>query len=307
MPHWMIKAGLQKAIGALPKRRLCYELLQRFGSHSLVLPAQEFEVRLAECRTHLANLRNHSCCRSFAMLELGTGWFPILPVGMYLCGASQITTVDIEPLVRPPLVRRVLELFVDYAESHKLDSLLPEWMPERLAVIRAVLQLPPTAGIAQLLSPMAITVIVQDATKLPFPDDTFDFIESNEVLGHIMAPALLDIFLEFRRLLRSSGIMSHYIDLQDQYAYFDPTLSPYNFLRFSDAAWDRIQNPFTPQSRLRIREYRHLIAQAGFRILSENNRRGSVSDLKKVPLAPRFRGIDSDDLLVLQSWLVAGS
>jgi SAM-dependent methyltransferase len=307
MPHWMIKAGLQRAVGALPKRRVCYELIQRFGSRALTLSSKEFEHKLQECRGHLANLRNHSRCDSFTMFELGTGWFPIVPIGMYLCGASQVTTCDIESLMRPHRVRRVLELFAEYAESHKLDALLPDWIPERSSAIQAALRLPGTAGCGELLDPMAIRLIVQNATQLPSPDASFDFIESTRVLEYIPAPVLESMFREFRRVLRPSGIMSHHIDLQDEYAYFDHSLSPFNFLRYSDAAWRRIRNPFTPLNRMRIGEYRRLIEEAGFRILSENNRQGSTGDLRKVPLASRFRDIDTEDLLVLRSWLVAGS
>jgi hypothetical protein len=225
---------------------------------------------------------------------------------MYLCGASQVTTCDIESLMRPNRVRRVLELFADCAESHKLDGLLPEWIPERLSSVQAALRLPGTAGCAELLEPMAIRVIVQDATQLPFRDDSFDFIESTRVLEYIPASALDSMFVEFRRVLQPSRMMSHHIDLQDEYAFFDHSLSPFNFLRYSDAAWRRIGNPFTPLNRMRIGDYRRLIEGAGFRILSEKNRRGSTSDVRKVPLAPRFRDIDAEDLLVLRSWLVAG-
>jgi len=302
----MIKAGLQRAIGVLPKRRVCYELFQRLGSRALALSTQEFEHKLEECRVHLANLRKHSRSDPFTMFELGTGWFPVVPVGMYLCGASHVTTCDIESLMRPNRVRRVLKLFVDCAKSHRLDAILPEWIPERLQSIQDALRLPGTAGCAELLEPMSVRAIVQDATQLPFPDDSFDFIESTRVLEYIPAPALESILVEFRRVLRPSGLMSHYIDFQDEYAFFDRSLSPFNFLRYSDAAWSRIRNPFTPLNRLRIGEYRRLIETAGFRILSESNRRGSLIELGKVPLAPRFRDMDREDLLVLRSWLVAG-
>src|ERR1051326_4369149 len=132
MPHWKIKAVLNRTVAALPKRRLWYQVLQRFGSRTLSLPAHEFEAKLADCRKQLENYRSHSPFGSFRAFELGTGWFPIVPVGMFLCGASCVTTCDIEPLLQSRRVRRVLEFFMEYASTGKLNSLLPGWMPERL-------------------------------------------------------------------------------------------------------------------------------------------------------------------------------
>src|SRR5437868_2185910 len=175
MPHWMIKATLNRAVAALPKRRFGYELLQRIGSRALSLSPQQFEAKLDECRIHLANLRSHSQCESFTVFELGTGWFPIVPIGMFLCGASRTTTCDIESLLQPSRVRRVLELFVEYAHAEKLNALLPGWMPERLETVHRALSLPGTRAAGDLLKPMAISMMVQDASKLPFAAGSFDF------------------------------------------------------------------------------------------------------------------------------------
>src|SRR4051812_37943040 len=98
MPHWLIKSGIQHVLARLPKRQRWNYLFQRYGTRSLQLGTGMFERRLEHCRTHLDNIvtaRGTTELGSFTALELGTGWFPTIAVGLYLCGAEKIWTIDI--------------------------------------------------------------------------------------------------------------------------------------------------------------------------------------------------------------------
>ena len=98
--------------------------------------------------------------------------------------------------------------------------------------------------------------------------------------------------------------MSHWIDLSDEYAYFDSKITPYNFLRFSPQSWRWINNPLIPLNRMRISDFRRVIGHAGFRIVDEKIRQGEEADLARVPLAEEFRVYPTDELLALDVWLV---
>ena len=98
--------------------------------------------------------------------------------------------------------------------------------------------------------------------------ETVDFVTSTDVCEHIPEADLAQIFRECRRLLRPGGAVSCRIDLQDHYAYFDPNLSRYHFLRFSDRAWGLVNSPLHFQNRLREPDYLRLVRESGLEVVS---------------------------------------
>ena len=124
-------------------------------------------------------------------------------------------------------------------------------------------------------------------------------------LEYIPYGTLETMLRELRRVVAARGVMSHEIDLADQYAAFDNSITKFNFLRFSDRMWRLIKNPLIPLNRLRISDYRELLARARFEIIEEDLTRGTAAELSSVPLAPRFRAYSEQDLLVTRAWIVA--
>ena len=59
------------------------------------------------------------------------------------------------------------------------------------------------------------------------------------------------------------------------------------------------------QNRLMIPDYRQLFTEAGYDLVSETNVRGAEADLDRVRLAPQFQKFKREDLLILESWMVA--
>src|SRR6476619_3422483 len=68
-----------------------------------------------------------------------------------------------------------------------------------------------------------------DARGTGLPAESIDFVSSTDTCEHIPGTELAEIFRECHRLLRPGGAFSCRIDLQDHYAYFDRSLSKYNF------------------------------------------------------------------------------
>ena len=94
MPSWMLKDALQHVIGRLPRSHWWNGLFQKYVTKGYYPSRESFEAKLNCCRQHLDYyLRFSPAPKSeFAVLELGTGWWPIVPLGLYLCGASEIWT-----------------------------------------------------------------------------------------------------------------------------------------------------------------------------------------------------------------------
>src|SRR5256885_2234136 len=103
MPHWLIKSGIQRVISWLPASARWNELFQRYVTRSIDLSEKAFEGKLEEADRFLQRFRRHQPLApdSFTAFEIGTGWYPTLPIAFYLCGASEIHTFDIASLLNP--------------------------------------------------------------------------------------------------------------------------------------------------------------------------------------------------------------
>ncbi len=306
MPHWLIKSAIHRAISWLPNRQFWNGLLQSCFTKSTVLTQQKFEDKVAECRRHFDVFSAfRDAGTGFSAFELGTGWHPIIPVGLYLCGAKEVWTIDIEPLLRGAAVRQVLKLYGQCEESGNLEKILPERQVDRVRTLKSMLDQKDAKDTATLLKPLVITVVVADAQKTPVADGTIDFLVSSGVLEYIPRPVLQGILREFKRIGRKGAVMSHRLNLVDQYSYFDSSITEFNFLRYTERQWRWRNSPLIWQNRLRISDYRRLLANAGFELVREESSRGREEDLARVSLAPEFRNYAREDLLVLHSFLTA--
>jgi hypothetical protein len=156
-----------------------------------------------------------------------------------------------------------------------------------------------------LLGKLNIHVLIRDAQKTDLAPGSIDLFVSTTVLEYIDEEVLEGMFSEFKRLASPNAIMSHYVDLYDQYSVFDRSITRFNFLRYSTNRWKWLSSPLTPLNRLRISDYRALHVKAGFKVVKESTTSGSAEDLGKVPLAPEFQRYSIADLRVLTAWLVS--
>lgn len=303
MKVWVLKAVIQKGISFLPFKHRVNYLFQKYVTKGVLLTDALFIDKLTHCRSHLTAFKNyHPQSPQCTSLEIGTGWYPIVPIGLYLAGGDKIYTIDISGLLTTGAIHNTINFYLNYNESGKLKEYLSA-DPARLEKLKSLLQKndPPQ----QLLKELNIEAIVGDARHISLPDAYFDLINSNNTFEHIYPEILVDILKEFKRLLKPDGIMSHQIDLSDHFAHLDKSITIYNFLRFDDAEWGRIDNSIQPQNRMRINEYRQLYEQTGHKIVYENNVSTDKEGLKSVPLDKRFAGMSAEDVAVSHSLLVS--
>lgn len=287
---WVLKAIVQKTISFLPYSQRINYFFQKYVTKGVYLSDAYFEDRLEHARNHIeawerlsdgAPLRN--------TLELGAGWYPVVPIALFLYGAEHIRTVDVSLLTNADHVRTTIRKFLEYADQGKLAPYLrPD--PERLDALRQLGFESQVRSFEQLTQALRLEYLVQDARQLNLSDGTLDLAHSNNTFEHIYPDILLGILREFRRIVRPGGVQSHFIDLSDHFAHFDTSITIYHFLRFSPAAWRWIDNTVQPLNRLRITDYRHLYHEAGLSISEENLRPGDVQALRDVPVHPHFLG-----------------
>ena len=304
MSLWKIKAIIQKTISFLPYNHKVNYLFQKYITKGVRLTDELLEDKLLHCSNHLKAFEQFAAPNATLnkTLEIGTGWFPIVPIGLYLSGAKHITTVDLTPLLRIDNVQTTLKKVIEYYENGKLQTFLPNIKTERWTTFCEIAkQAEHAQHYESILEALHIRPLVADARNLPFADTSIDFITSNNTFEHIYEPILLDILREFRRISHSETLMSHFIDMSDHFAHLDKKITIFNFLKFSSKQWQTIDNTIQPQNRLRINEHRLLLEKTDFKLLDEQNRIGSLSELQSIKLDECFANFLTEDILVTHS------
>lgn len=301
----MLKAVAQGALAALPARTHLNYLAQRYLTRSLETGKKAVHRRLVWAGKHLTYFSGHTGRDLPAhVLELGTGWFPTVPFGLWLSGVDATTTIDIVDLKRADYFRALLPVFLTYSRD-ELIEVLPRLQPDRYDHLRDVAARVDRLTIPDLLDTLRVRTIIGDAAQTDFDPAAFDLIISNTTFEHIPRPILATILREFARVIAPDGVMSHLIDLSDHYSHFDQAITPYNYLRYDESAWRWFNNAALYQNRLRVNDYRDLHSEAGFTLFEEANTTTHAADLEHIPLARPFQHYTRDDLLPTRSWMVS--
>ena len=108
-----------------------------------------------------------------------------------------------------------------------------------------------------------------DMANTPFADGAFDACISTNTLEHIPRQVIAAIWQECKRVICAGGFVSAKIDYSDHYAHTDRALGPLNYLRFTEAEWQRFNYKNHYQNRMRHQHHLDLLIGAGFEIVSE--------------------------------------
>ena len=289
---WMFKALVQKTLSVLPGSHHLNYLFQRHVTKGVQLSDQYFSDKLQHARDHIRLYRAHTGrnCPS-STIELGTGWYPIVPFYFYLCGAENVMTTDISRHCKPGFALETARRILDEIPDE------PGFQDDRKAQLTAWLQAP-KSDTRTMLSPLGIDYRVGDARQSGLPGDSVEFIHSNNTFEHVYPDILRDILKEFRRIGKPDGLHSHFIDMSDHFAHMDSSISIYHFLRYSEAQWKRIDNSIQPQNRWRLSQYHQLFRETGYQLITEEIRPGHKAQLEKEPLHSSYTSFDTADLAV---------
>jgi len=198
--------------------------------------------------------------------EVGTRHCPVVPVGFFLCGAKQVVTVDLNKRLDLGIL---LKSLVWMAENRNevfgyYDGVVEKAVfNERMNMIERLKYKP-----EKLLSEANIVYLAPaDAANTVLSDSSVDYHISTTVFEHIPGVDIKRILKEAKRILKKDGIAIHFIDLSDHFQHQDKSISRINFLRYSEAEWNRIAgNQFAYCNRLRASDYVALFQQLDFTI-----------------------------------------
>lgn len=289
MKKWILKAIVQKTISYLPMSRQINYFFQKYVTKGVYLSDEYFYDRLGHAKVHLKTFAQHSQ-RTIpeSCLELGTGWYPIVPISFFLVGVPQTYSVDIEFLTSKERIKTTLEKFVE-AEAQGILKDFLAYEKTNFFKIKSLLQNLDTLELSDILQQLHLKYLIEDARHLSLPDNSIDLVNSNNTFEHIYPSILIPILKDFKRVVKKEGgVLSHFIDMSDHFAHFDKSINVYNFLQFSDSQWAWIDNSIQPQSRLRIADYRKIYDDLSIPITTESQRDGDIAALKTIDLAPPF-------------------
>jgi SAM-dependent methyltransferase len=238
-----------------------------------------------------------------AVLELGSGWEPIIPLLYYLKGCDCVNLFDLNRLIEPISLKRCLDyLTVNAPEISKRLECSPE-------EIRSKLFLPQSARtLDEMLRHFRLKYFApHDARTTGLPSSSIDVISSHTVLEHIPPSIIQEILTEFHRILKQEGKSCHLIDNADHWAQKDRSISAVNFLQFDETFWKVISlNRLDYQNRLRHNDYLDLFQKSGFKtVLDRSFPLYKESDpSSKFKLAAKYGGKSIEELSTLSFFVV---
>jgi SAM-dependent methyltransferase len=296
---WRLKATVQKVLGVLPWGYAAhYHLQRRFGG--LRNPVGEFKTKMSDWQIMAGHLRNAGLALPGSRLfEVGSGWYPTFPFACYLAGARRMVTVDLNRHLQPELVRmcaagleRMTALIAaasgePEAEIGRRQRHLADSLRGSVDLGRA------TEGVVEYLAPA-------DATRSGLDAGSIDCVFSNSVLEHVPPDVIRAMYVEALRILAPGGMMFHSVNCGDHYAYVDRSISQLNYLRYSDRAWQRWNNAFLYQNRLRAHRFVDEARAVGFAIELDTSRPHPqrLRELAAVDVHAQFAGMPAEVLCI---------
>lgn len=137
-----------------------------------------------------------------------------------------------------------------------------------------------------------------DATQTGLPDRSVDLVFSNSVLEHVPVSVLQAMMQEAQRILRPGGLALHNVNCGDHYAYFDRSITPIHYLRYTEAQWRWWNNNILYQNRLRAIDFIQASERAGLRVVldTHHGRADLLQRLPQLPIATQFQHYAADEL-----------
>ena len=302
---WHLKAIVQKTISFLPNSHKINYWFQKNITKGVFLGDDYFFDRLEHAKQHIeAYQQNCGSLEGIKTLELGTGWYPVIPFSLFLTGVGQINTVDISNLTNKEKLKDTLDRFVELIEHKQLERYITA-KKERVELLLTVKNDWDNLKFEEILASLNIHYIVMDARNLVnIEQHSIDLVHSNNTFEHVYPSILKDILKEFVRVVKQKGLQSHFIDMSDHFAHFDKSINIYNFLKYSHTTWNKIiDNNVQPQNRWRFAQFVNLYQQLNIPISASIVRKGDLEALKSINIHAEWKQYSTEELAISHCYI----
>ena len=292
--NWRVKGLIQKVLSLTPGGMRVNDWLQKTAGTNRDFAGQ-LEAKVSDWAilvSHGDRLGMPLAGRRLA--EVGTGWFPTLPICYSLAGAARCDTYDLNRHMNEEWTFRMLrdlEPFLDrIAQTAQLSR---QTVEERYRMLRQA------GSLGQLLSAAGVDYHAPaDASRTGLDEASVDIVFSNSVLEHVPPDVIRAIFRESERILKPGGLSIHSANCGDHYAYFDKSITAINYLTYTAGRWKTWDNDLLYQNRLRPVDFYDMATEAGLDVPVRIHRPRPelLEALPKLDIAPEFRHYPPDQL-----------
>jgi len=299
--RWQLKCLVDTAKAMLPFEQRLRKAKYRVFRYEEKLGRESWTIK--QGLQQIDWIRSVKSLESATVLEVGSGWQPIIPILFSLAGAGRVLLTDTTRLCIPATVDAALRSI----RAHK--SLIIDSLGISGAVFDQGVAQNSSQDIDRAFGRLRLKYLAPcDCQKLDLPTASVDVLVSRAVLEHIPPVVLENIFGESFRILKPGGLVCHFIDDSDHWEFEDKSISRVNFLRYSDSVfrWTCL-NKQNYQNRLRHPEYLQMMFKAGFSILREERKvdAKALAALHDLPIGQRFQSFSKEDLATIDSYVLA--
>jgi hypothetical protein len=293
---WQIKALSQKVISLMPWSYKLNYYAQHFLTVGKFLPHEFVLEKFKITQFHLQNLEFHSNRKklNFTVLEIGSGWYPFVPLCLYMNGITNIILYDQKNLFTKSSLRKTILALEYYYENGHLQEVFPNLDKERYS---QVLNLKNSKIIEEELRKLGICGQYGPLNKMKNVLPKIDFVVSNNTIQFFDYSELEILVSRLSEILNEDAILSFSIDLSDEFSHADNSLSKFNFLKYSKRKWYFISNKLNRPKRTIYSQYKNIF-ETKFEIIKETITRQKLEELENIVLHQEFCNYEKDELLI---------
>lgn len=216
------------------------------------------------------------------ILEIGSGWFPTIPILLARDGAKKVFMSD-------------LNVHMDDITFQATASYLKNRYPndDFIKNIESFSSLP-----IEYLAPFNSAALT---------DKSLDLIMSHAVLEHIPKSDIYNLFSSLRPKISDNGLMIHMVDHSDHFEHYDKSISRINFLTWNEEKHALINYLIKDgENRMRHHEYHQVFQDAGFEVVKEEAdlHKETLEKVETLDLVYPYKKMRPEQLSILTSTYV---
>lgn len=175
MPAWYAKALVQKAISVFPQRERINHWFQAHITGGVHLDDQHFSDKYQHALDHIRFFRRFGSPHPDArILELGSGWYPIVPLCFFLTGTGRVDSVDIQAWMNADRQRTAVRKLLEWRNKGRTAALEAQSIPERWTVLETLAE-DHELDAEAIGHRIGLKTHLADARHLVFAPEKFDF------------------------------------------------------------------------------------------------------------------------------------
>ena len=242
--NWKLKAVLYKLFEIFKLKKSFYLIQKKITKRSLVNISEINKL----WNFHYNSIKKFNCKE---ILEIGAGKSLEQNIFLSYVLENKInqTTIDITNMLDFDLVNQA---------SKQIAKILNK---EEKGIVKSTADLFNLYNI-KYIAPYSLDDLINDNKK-------FDICISTTTLEHFKYNEILLFLNKLKKILLGKKLISSVIDYSDHYSHTDKNISELNYLSYTKEEWNKFNNFYLYQNRLRHQDYRSLFLKNNYNLETE--------------------------------------